>query len=376
MGSARTDVPQPRVFHPMGRVVNSLGDPSMQKFLVISALAAVAIGQCFAQSKIPTLIQIEHAREHIGEQVRIDGVIGKKLLNPANNTDVNDVTVEFKLEGSTEFNNTILVRTQMRYPTYGTHYRFLGHLSLRSYLGVDYAELTEEKGWPMNKLNPEDPDRTVTCDQDNECSGPMPTSQAAGPKGVVEPVPSKGMDPIVMGLLIATGVIVLALFAVLIRVLSSGSKNAPAPASAPIVGFTSDAGMTVQVYKPTEQAIREGTVKVLPGRFEVVEGDGSSREVRLSVSSQNPGREFLITRSSNGQMPLNAIAFKDRTVSTNQGKLICANDGKYTVINYADPLDRNPIVVNGRTLAKNESCSLNDNDQMAIGSVKLVYHQV
>jgi len=348
----------------------------MKKILVIASLVAVAVCQSFGQSKAPALVLIEHADEHIGEIVRVDGVIGAKLVPPANHADVKDVTTEFKLEGESETNNVILVHSQMGYPTHGTHYRFLGQLRQQTYNGLPFVELVEQKGWPINSSNTPDPDRQVVCKDDPECEGgaaSVPTEHATvGSRqgGVIPPVPTPGPDWVVIGLLIATGVIVVALFVVLIKVLA-----APKPSSvAPIAAFQVESSQTVQVFKPTPQAIKEGTVKVLPGRFEVVEGDGSSRDVRLAVSSQNPGREFMITRSNNGQMPMNAIAFKDMTVSANQGKLICANDGSYTVINYADPVDRNPIVVNGRTLAKNEQYSLADNDQMAIGSVKLVYH--
>ena len=125
----------------------------------------------------------------------------------------------------------------------------------------------------------------------------------------------------------------------------------------------------------TPEALRKGTVKVLPGRFEVTDGESAMREVRLFSTSDNPGREFLLKRvDGNGAVPSNVVGFKSQTVSTNQGKIICSNSGQYTIINYADPHQKNPVVVNNRPLAESESAQLADGDLIQIGEVKLRYH--
>jgi hypothetical protein len=173
--------------------------------------------------------------------------------------------------------------------------------------------------------------------------------------------------PLVLGLVIATGLMLLCLFGTLIAMLRGGTRP-------PETDFLD--GNTLRIPFGGEAAFQQGTVKVLPGRFEVVEGEDRITEVRLFSTASNAGREFAIVGSVTdmANLPPNCIGFKSNTVSANQGRLLCSPEGQYRIINYANPETKNPVIVNGMSLSQGESRLLNDKDMIQIGIVKMKYH--
>jgi hypothetical protein len=134
-------------------------------------------------------------------------------------------------------------------------------------------------------------------------------------------------------------------------------------------------GTAIKIPVASKEAIAQGTIKALPGRLEVLDGDDKMPDIKLFLKGDNPGREFTIGRVNNAaSMPMNHIGFKTQTVSAYQGKLTVAPDGRYTIYNFVDPVEKNPIVVNAETLGLGESRALADNDIIEIGTVKMQYH--
>lgn len=113
-----------------------------------------------------------------------------------------------------------------------------------------------------------------------------------------------------------------------------------------------------------------GTLKILPGRFEVIGGDPKVSEIRLYKTSENPDLEFTFGRL-NGQA-YRHIQIDNPTVSHEQAKLLF-NGGKYTLINRADPDKSNTTLVNDVQMSMNEVHVLNNNDKITMGAIVMRY---
>ncbi|MBN1423969.1 FHA domain-containing protein [Candidatus Fermentibacteria bacterium] len=190
-------------------------------------------------------------------------------------------------------------------------------------------------------------------------------------------------------LLIAATVIVLgALVVVIVRMVGKGKAEAEpiaAPSGAPFApsptGGPSQVpdGATIQMPKPQEiieghtikmHAPPPGTLKLLPGFFEVAAGEPQLKEIRLYKTSGQTEIETTIGR--NPGEPYKHIQLKLPTVSRQQAKLVFSN-GRYTLINYA-PDSSNPTEVNGSPMGVNESRILEEGDRIRMGELELVYH--
>ena len=313
--------------------------------LILSTLLVTAVGtsQAQAPSSAP-MIQIKDAGMHIGERVTIEGLAGQQLPQPS------PTTYAFNLVG--DDNTPIKVRTSMGYPKHGATYQIVGRVYADppDASGNTYAELIEEPGGHILSPGFADPDRPyVGADK----------PYVGGNGG--------GLPPTFLGIIVAICVLLIILIVVLIVTLRGDSGK--------VNETVSTEGSTIKLQVGTAAAIKRGTVKVLPGRFEITDGDTSMREMRLFATEDNPGREFLLKRVDSGAaVPSNVIGFKSPTISSNQGKLICSGSGAYTIINYADPIQKNPIVINGQPLGENGSSLLSDGDLLQIGEVKLKYH--
>jgi hypothetical protein len=128
-------------------------------------------------------------------------------------------------------------------------------------------------------------------------------------------------------------------------------------------------GNTIKMYEAPK-----GTLKLLPGRFEVIEGDTKLKEIRLFRPLNKTDLEYTFG-SGNGEA-YQHIQLSHNTVSSQQAKLFySANSKKYTIINRADPIEKNATKINGKELQLNESYVLNPNDVITMGIVSLVYKE-
>ena len=108
-----------------------------------------------------------------------------------------------------------------------------------------------------------------------------------------------------------------------------------------------------------------GTMKLLPGRFEVTAGDDKVKEIRIY---KVPGDEITIGRLAGTRFK--HIQLESPTVSAKQAKLRYSN-GKYMIVNLSST---NPTQVNGRNLVVDQSCEINEGDTISMGEVVLTYH--
>jgi len=111
----------------------------------------------------------------------------------------------------------------------------------------------------------------------------------------------------------------------------------------------------------------EGTLKLLPGRFQIVSGADQIREFRLYRPKGSTEVETTIGRAPGDA--LTHVQLKSRTVSSKQAKLIYSANG-YTLLNLATV---NPTERNGTAMAAGETAPLGDGDRITMGEVQLVY---
>jgi hypothetical protein len=128
-----------------------------------------------------------------------------------------------------------------------------------------------------------------------------------------------------------------------------------------------DEGKTIKLIRPPKD-----TMKLLPGKFVVMKGEDSKKEIRFQIPKDAVTKEFTFGRQNiPDQNPYGHIQIKDetRTVSNIQAKLYCTDKG-YTLINISGV---NPTEVSGRELKVNESVDLKDGDLIVMGLVEFKY---
>lgn len=112
------------------------------------------------------------------------------------------------------------------------------------------------------------------------------------------------------------------------------------------------------------------TVTWLKGYFKVLEGDLKEYEIKMVVPVDNRERaQFTIGRSQGNKYT--HIHLTDPSVSREQARLTY-HKGKYQLSNRV-PEDRNPTLVNGKTMILNEARELQNGDIVQFGKVKLEF---
>lgn len=122
-------------------------------------------------------------------------------------------------------------------------------------------------------------------------------------------------------------------------------------------------GATIKMTRPPA-----GTLKLLPGRLEVVAGDDQIKDIRFYKSKNQEETEMTFGRS--GGPNYTHIQLKSNTVSAKQAKLVYTN-GKYTLINYSTV---NPTIVNDIQLANEGSIILQEGTRIEMGNVIFIFH--
>ena len=125
------------------------------------------------------------------------------------------------------------------------------------------------------------------------------------------------------------------------------------------------AGRTIVFHRPTP-----GTMRLLPGRLEVEEGEDSPAEIRFV---DVPGATPEVTFGRRRGEPFRHVQLRSLTVSREHARL--AREGKNWVISNLS--QTNPIVVNGDTLdADDQRRVLHDGDRIEMGEVVFRYRGV
>lgn len=113
----------------------------------------------------------------------------------------------------------------------------------------------------------------------------------------------------------------------------------------------------------------EGTLKILPGRFVLDDGD---RQIELRIFRTSGAERVETTIGREAGQPYRHIQLKPLSVSARHAKFVFEN-GVYSIINYSRT---NPTTVNGDPLPENASRRLVDEDRIEVGEVVFVYHEV
>ena len=117
-------------------------------------------------------------------------------------------------------------------------------------------------------------------------------------------------------------------------------------------------GRTMRFYRPPE-----GTLQMLPGRFEIVEGEDRGQALRFV--RMRPGIQYITFGRKEGS-PYEHVQLRALTVSRQHARLEF-NQGHWAIANLSAT---NPVVVNGETLDVEEGARpLLDGDRIEMGEV-------
>lgn len=196
----------------------------------------------------------------------------------------------------------------------------------------------------------------------------MPILEITTPK-VVEKT-----DPTIYYLIIAAALLLIVIIVLAIVMISSNKRNQFLPPTADLDGNAYDFGSHLEpevLETPTLKITvpPPGTLKLLPGRLETKDGDDALTEIRFYKTKNQDETEITFGRGNGPNY--SHIQLKPMTVSTKQAKLIFTN-GKYTLINYSTT---NPTMVNGVSLGKDDSVTLNEGSRIEMGEVVFIFHE-
>jgi hypothetical protein len=180
-----------------------------------------------------------------------------------------------------------------------------------------------------------------------------------------------------VNVLFGIAAVLLVVIAVLAVFLISGKyKDSITPASYSLSGFpeSTPAGYPEPSAYIEDSSIRmavppEGTLKLLPARLEIVGGYDQFMDIRFYKHPVQEETEFIFGRVPG--TPYFHFQLKSPTVSAKHAKILWTN-GKYMLINYSTT---NPTKVNGKTLDKDESVTLEDNNIIEMGEITLKFHE-
>jgi len=179
----------------------------------------------------------------------------------------------------------------------------------------------------------------------------------------------RGPNWIIIALALAIAIVLVVLVFVLYK---SRSVTATQDFGSDAVVTVSDKTVKLSAAVASEQAIIDGTVKVMPGRFEVT-GGSELKEIRLIRPKGVPDNRLYFTF---GRLPgdrITHIQLEHNTVSKDQARLNFQNN-IYNLMNIPDD-SSNPTVINNQKLSANESRELHDGDIIQMGLVTLTYRK-
>ena len=113
----------------------------------------------------------------------------------------------------------------------------------------------------------------------------------------------------------------------------------------------------------------EGTLKLLPGKLEMISGYDKHTDIRFFKLPTTEETEFTFGRSPGPNY--SHIQFKSPTVSSKQAKMVWTN-GKYMLLNYSVT---NPTKVNDVALEKDQSVPLEEGSRIEMGEVIFRFHE-
>jgi len=292
------------------------------------------------------------ASSYVNEVVRIDGFVTRFVDSGSKSTSF------FYLKD--DWGSVIKVRTSKEAPSVGKRYSITGPI------GIDPRS---------NALFISEEVRSATVD----ASTAQATPSAANEQTVAPPPPPTKYNSLTLYLIVGSAVVVV-LIAIAFLMMRLRREDVQTPDYYSLSSITPSTH--VEPPPPPEQVIEgktiklhappPNTVKLLPGWFEVLEGDDVVKQIRFYKLGGDRGSETTFGRAAG--RPYAHIQLKAPTVSSRQAKLSFDN-GTPLLTNFASA-DSNPTRVNGRDLAVNESVPLAESDRVQMGDVSLLFHHV
>lgn len=141
----------------------------------------------------------------------------------------------------------------------------------------------------------------------------------------------------------------------------------PDPASPPSAADWDDLveGKTVRFYQPSSS----GTLQLLPGRLEVVQGEDRGQNIRFVRA---PGSDTQITFGRAEGPPHRHIQLRSQTVSREHARMQWGGD-HWKIVNLSNT---NPALVNGQELGMDGAGrTLHDGDQIEMGEVVFEFRE-
>ncbi|MGH7444396.1 MAG: FHA domain-containing protein [Longimicrobiales bacterium] len=144
----------------------------------------------------------------------------------------------------------------------------------------------------------------------------------------------------------------------------------PAASSFPDSGAPAANGPVPPLQAVTVGSIRyhrppEGTLQLLPGRLEIMDGGASQKEIRFV---REPGKDPVVTFGRATGVPLSHIQLDAPTVSRMHARMHF-RDGVWRIVNLSHT---NPVLLNGTRLSSNGAeteSTLKDGDRLEMGEV-------
>lgn len=188
------------------------------------------------------------------------------------------------------------------------------------------------------------------------------------PPFVPPPEESQLTPPLIAGL------VILGLILVVGIVYFATRKPQPQPEMAPVSPTVVPPGAATQVFETKALRIVQapGTMRFLPGHFELISGEEKGKKIQLHGFPGERGDEITIGREAptDPQRLYSHILLKEQTVSRDQAKLT-HTQGRYILTNRGTT---NPTQVNGQPLGVDETRSLNNGDELRFGEVVFRFH--
>ena len=120
-------------------------------------------------------------------------------------------------------------------------------------------------------------------------------------------------------------------------------------------------GTVVRYHRTNAQ-----TMRLLPGRLEVEEGEDGRAEIRFV---DGPGDPIEVTFGRRSGEPFRHVQLRSPTVSRDHARMIRV-DGSWLIENLSET---NPILVNGTQLPRSKRLTLEDGDRVEMGEVVFRY---
>jgi len=305
--------------------------------------------------------------------VTIYGVIEKLELNKADNT------IAYELKD--DWGDRVTVISRAGHPETNKRYRVEGYVAYdppsKKYIVMETNRLDLT---PKPVLPPAPVVAPPT-------STPIPPTPTLAPTSTPAPTPTPKptpeptfLDTVGLGqgadtqLILLIGAVIVVLIVLIVVLLRNKQTSSAPDFDATTVVTMADKTQKITAAVASESAVQSGTVKVMPGRFEVV-GGVELKEIRLIRPRGVPDHQIEYTF---GRLPgdkITHIQLNDPTVSSRQARLEF-RDGKFILVNIPDPSDpdRNAIILNGAKMNVDENRELQDGDKIDMGHVQLVYH--